>query len=193
MARDLYPEGVYTGTIQHHYVGTNEKGNDFALVVVAINAKVDPQDPANPKEIDSFTRSIRMVFTPKTVDFQALRLLRLGFDIEKKGDLMAFDERDDSFDIRGKEIQLECKHGEDDKGNSREEWDMARGVDVPEYRADADYSRTSEMLKNALAAKRSRTPRREPAPAPEPTGTVEGSPNPFLDDSPLPGGDGLDF
>jgi len=198
MAKVTYPEGVYSAKIMQHVLTTSEQGNDVFLIQMRVEAKVDEADPAKQTACDPVNRSIRMSVTGKTWEWIGKTLDFLGFD-QRDHDIgiNAFDHRNGKWSIIGKQILVYCKHSTDHLGDTREDWGISRGVGVPDLDNDKDRSHTESLLLRYYEERDQRrgnnAPKRQPAPAPEPARPVKESSNPFLDDSPLPGGDGLNF
>jgi hypothetical protein len=134
MAKPFYEPGRYWGRITHQKLGETKTGKPQLVLSFLVVGKLNPVDPDGdllpvPQQ---YERSIFRVITENTIDYVMEDLEALEFT---GGSFQHFDEESpDCCDLRGKERAFSCKHDEDQNGQPREQWGLAKDGGGPQVK-----------------------------------------------------------
>lgn len=111
----FYQEGPYVGEIISQALGKAKTGTPQFI----LQFKVLDGGPV-------YTRTIFMAITEKTVEFVVAALEKLGYGAGTFGALDPSHPNHESF--VGRQIDVYCRHENDQNGNLREKWSISRGA-----------------------------------------------------------------
>jgi hypothetical protein len=117
MEKVFYAEGGYTCEITKQRFGQSPvKGTKAFVLEFRVLKRVDDPDAS----LQSYLRKVEFWLTPKTVARVREDLRLLGFTGSTISELDP--QSADYFSLTGWEVTMYCRHGQDQDGNSREEW-----------------------------------------------------------------------
>lgn len=120
----FYAEGLYVAEVTAQALGeTRTEKPQFILRFKVLGTPTD--DGAYAPITHQYERTIYMVITEKTMPYVAEKLNRLGYTGRGFGPLDPDSPNHQSF--VGNQVDVYCKHESDDKGGTREKWDISRG------------------------------------------------------------------
>jgi len=135
MAKTFYEPGRYWGTITRQRLGETKTGKAQLVLSFQVLGKINPADPQGellpvPAQ---YERTVFRVITDKTIGYVTDDLLTLGFTGASFQD---FDEGSPNCcDLRNHEHAFSCTHENDQDGEPREKWSIARDSTGPNVKA----------------------------------------------------------
>lgn len=182
----FYQEGRYRAEVINQALGKNNKGTpQFVLKVHIASMLVDGEET----RVQQYDRTIYMYLTEKSAEYTLDKLKGIGFEGTSIRQLDPNHQGCHSF--IGMQIELDCKHEEDQNGDLREKWDLAFNgsndieitpLDAAEARKlDALFGKSLGGTKPAPAKK---TATRQPVPVA--VADTSNYNNPEIDDDSIP-------
>jgi hypothetical protein len=174
MPKPYYEEGFYKVEITDQAMSVAGTGTPQFVLRFKVLARLENGEE---EPVRSYERLHFRAITEKTIDYFVEDLRTLGF---AGTSFRLLDPQTPGFhDFRGRIVEMYCRHGEDQNGNPREEWGVARSAGALELRLlpAAKYRELDNLFGRALksaggganpkppAAARAPEPR---APAPQP-------------------------
>lgn len=181
-----YAEGRYVCEVTAQAMGETSKGNPQFVLQVKVLGTPDPKDPESYiPAAQQYTRTHYRAITEKTIEYFTADLKQLGFRGESFRQL---DPNTPNFhDFRGQVIDMICTHENDQNGQPRERWGIARSI-AGELQVKALEPKRLRELDNLFGKhlkglKENGAPA-GPIPPPVPPGPV--APAPGIDDDDVP-------
>lgn len=125
MSVPFYEVGRYACKVTNQALGEAKTGTPQFVLQFTVLGKVDPSDPTRfiPAQAQ-YERTHFRAITEKTIPFFMEDLKVLGF---KGASFKELDPNNQPFhDFRGADIDMWCAHENDQQGNLREKWGVAR-------------------------------------------------------------------
>ncbi len=121
----FYQPGVYVAEVTAQALSKASTGtNQFVLRFKILGTPTD--DGSFFPDANQYERTIYMALTEKTMTFVAEALEKLGYGGTGFGPLDPSHPNHESF--AGNQVDVYCKHENDQSGNPRERWQISRGA-----------------------------------------------------------------
>jgi hypothetical protein len=119
----FYQPGQYVAEVTQQALGEAGTGTPQFVLRVKILGRPDPAEPDSYVPVQQYERTIYRAITENTIDYVMEDLKTLGFAGNSFSDLDPASPNHQSF--AGKQIDVYCKHEDDQKGNTREKWGLS--------------------------------------------------------------------
>jgi len=150
--KPFYEEGLHVGEIRQHGIGKAKTGTTQIVWRVKILGLPDGEVSYAPHR-QQYERTIYMAATEKTAAFVGETLEAIGYDGERVSQLDPT--HPNHVSMIGKQVNLWCKHEDDQEGNPRERWQFSRGastLELPQLSAKEVRELDSLFGRNKKAA-----------------------------------------
>lgn len=157
MSAPQYPEGGYIGKVtQQALVKSQNKGTPQLVIRFTVESKADGSD-CGPKQERTMYRAI----TANTAQYVQEDLAKLGFTGSSLSEVDPNSPKF-SFDLKGQQIGVYCKHEADTENNLREKWQLSRTFAI-EGEPVTDYESLDAMFDFAAKPKAAAAPKKQQA------------------------------
>ena len=125
-SKPFYEIGAYVGEVVAQALGKTSTGKPQFVLRFRVLGRPDPKDPHNYIPVQENERTMYRVITEKTTEYLLEDLEVLSYQRTSFGPLDPSHPQHQSF--VGQQVEMYCKHENDQNGDLREKWQLSRGA-----------------------------------------------------------------